>query len=452
MADTQSPENHLFQVDFLKYIDILIKQKAFVLVFTLSAVLSSVALTYIFSEKYEAGTTVFYQADQSSLLREKNVEAFGSPAPSPPFKIISQTLSDVVKSEVILRPIVKELHLDEKEEIYESIWYKRWYRESKEYIKDLLSKFWSILKYGRVIEADPTEKAIRGLRENISIRATKDSYIYVLTVKDKYPDRAARIVDRAGQLLVEWLKEQEKNPAEEKRLLLQKKLAEKEEEMRGLQEAREALLKQYDIVSLSEEKDEGVRNLYDLQKESVRVGADIAEKRAKISELDSKISRKAYLQPEDYKKMTSEKLFEQIELNGLIAKMESIQSSITQLETKLGVMPSLQKKLDELDMKINAGIREYENLKDLYVEVFTQVETGGNNTRVLHPATVPVKPVQPIKIYHVGLTACLALMLSMGLVYVFAFFNIRIFFSSQGIKGRQQHDATENQTENRAHG
>lgn len=47
------------------------------------------------------------------------------------------------------------------------------------------------------------------------------------------------------------------------------------------------------------------------------------------------------------------------------------------------------------------------------------------------PAMVPAKPVQPIKIYHVGLTLALSLALSIGLVYVFAYFNIRVFFASR---------------------
>lgn len=36
---------------------------------------------------------------------------------------------------------------------------------------------------------------------------------------------------------------------------------------------------------------------------------------------------KGYIQPEDFKRMTSGKLFKEIDLNGLIVKKESLQSS-----------------------------------------------------------------------------------------------------------------------------
>jgi len=127
--------------------------------------------------------------------------------------------------------------------------------------------------------------------------------------------------------------------------------------------------------------------------------------------------------------MRSGKVFEEIELKGLIERQKHLKSAITDLKNSLKGLPFLQKELDTLEMKIASITREHDILKDFYTEVFPQVSSSQSESRVMHPAAVPSKPSQPIKIYHVGLTGFLALFVSIGMVYVFDFFYIRTFFS-----------------------
>jgi uncharacterized protein involved in exopolysaccharide biosynthesis len=450
VATQNRPEEHFFNVDFRKYADILNRQRGFVIVFCLSAIISSLAFTYFFSEKYEAGTTIYYRPQETSLLRYKASEAFGAPVPAPPFKVISQTLQNIIHSEAILKPVVESLHLDRKIEQKYASWYERWYYEFKDFVKDYSSKLWMILKYGRIIEEDKVVKAMMGLAENMDIVTTKDSYIYLLKVKDKYPERAALIVDTAGKVLVEWLKQQDQNPADVKRIEFNKQLAEKENELKTLRDHREALLQKNKVVSVTEETATGVKSLYAMQQERDELNALINEKQHKISELDRKIQArtKGYISPDDLKRAESEKLFQEVDLKGYIARKESLQASIKNLKEKLQDMVSLQKKLENLDTEIDSVSREFNHLNDLSLEASTQTSTAVSEVKVLHSASIPAKPVQPIKIYHVGLTALLGIFFSMGIVYVLAFFNVRIFFQSQGIKGRQPHsEENDNQKE-----
>ena len=77
-----------------EYIDLLKRQKGFIIVFCLSAIITSLALTYVFSEKYKAGTTIFYRDQEVTRLKAQDTEAFGSPLPAPPFKVIGNTLQE----------------------------------------------------------------------------------------------------------------------------------------------------------------------------------------------------------------------------------------------------------------------------------------------------------------------------------------------------------------------
>ncbi len=442
MSERRDPFKFLFNIDFRKYVTILAQQKSFVLIFCLSACLCSLALTYVFSEKYETGVAIFYRPIETSLLRQKDIETFGAPAPTPQFKIIFQTLQDILRSEVILKPVVNELGLDKKEvTIYDPLWYKRWYQQTKNFAKEQLSNLKLILKYGRIIKEEPLVSTIEGLRKRIMIMAAKDSYVYLLVIKDKDPERAAAIVDTAGRILVNWLKEQDKNPAEDKYRQLKEQLNEKEKEIEKLRADLEELLVQNKVVSVQEETTKGVNSLYELELEVIRLKAQIEEKRKEITELRLATEKKSksYVHPEDIKKMESEILFKEIELESLLKRDEFISSSIKDLKARLDQLPSLDRKIKNLNMRIEASMREYNHVNDFYVEALGQATTVQSEIRVLHNAIVPTKPVQPIKAYHVGLTAFLSLFLSVGLVYVFAFFNIRIFFTSKGVRGRLTH-------------
>jgi uncharacterized protein involved in exopolysaccharide biosynthesis len=431
VLETNSTNNSTPGVDIRKYLGLLAREKSFVLVFTFSAVLASLLFTYISSEKYQAATTIFYRPIEMKLLRLKETEAFGAPVPVPPFKVISQTLWDAVQNEVVLRPVVKKLRLDEKVESSNLVWYKRWYDDTKDFVKRQLSNSWALLKYGRIIEEESTVAAIKALRKNIDIGTTKDSYIYVLTVRDKYPERVAKIVDLVGETLVNWLRNEYQNPAKEKLQQLQQQLIDKENEIAFLRDEREKMLDGNKFVSISEETTRGLENLYQMEIDGVQVSAEIEKKQREVNEYEQEIQKRMNVQSKDFKTMKSEKLFGEVELKGLTAKRSFIKTSIQELKEQLQKLPTLQNKLDTLNMKIDSSTREYLHLKDFYTEALTQVASAHGETRVLHPAVIPSKPAQPIKIYHVGLTAFLGLLFSTGLVYILDFLNIKTFFSSQ---------------------
>lgn len=426
-------------IDIQKYLDIMIRQKKFILVFSVSAILFALALTYIFSEKYNAATTVFYHPSEVSLLRQKTTEAFGSPVPTASFKVIGQTLRDAVKSPTILMPTVEKLGLHLKIEVEYDQWYKRWYHKTKDFTKNLLSDSWSILKHGRLIEEDPILGAMKTLAKNIDISATKESYIYVLMVKDKYPQRAANIVDTAGKILVQWVKEQDRDSAQVRSVQLQQQMVDQEREIKSLRSTREQILDENKYVSIAEETSKGVENLYTMKLEKNQIEIKIGKKQKELEEYSRNIQKQSlnFFSSDDLKTMKSEKLFGEIELEGMIAERDSLEALINKTNQTLGKLPQLQNELDDIDMKIEAKTREYYQLMDFYVEASGQASSIPSEIRLLSSAFVSEKPVQPIKIYHVGLTALLAFMFSIGMVYFMDYLNINTFLSPVAMEDDQ---------------
>ena len=428
----RDPRDFIFNVDFVRYLEILGQQKSFILSFCLSAVLTSLALTYATSERYQAAATIYYRPVDSTLLRSRNVEAFGAPVPSPAFKVISQTLNDVVKSEAIVRPVVEELGLHKEVKPRYDAWYKEWFQESKKAIKGYALDAWEVLKYGRVIEESPMTRAVIGLGESIKIDSTKDSYIFILSVKDQYPERAAKIIDAVALQLVRWSKQQDVSPAQSRGRRLAAELEEKERLRTTLRQERDGILRSNGIASVAEEVNTGVQSLYTLKVELERLAAQTQEKRQRISEIGEMLRARParYLDPDHARRLEEERLLAEIEVKSLGARRDSVNASIGRMQERLQFILSVKKRIEDIDAKIEVATRETQHMSDMQLES-TEGQARESEVKLMTPAMVPEKPVQPIKIYHVGLTAALSLVLSVGLIYVFAYFNIRVFFASR---------------------
>ena len=417
------------KIDIRDYTAVLSQHKWFIVVFCMTAMVSSLAITYAISEKYVTGITILFRPVQTTVLRDKVTEVFGSPVPVTPFKIIKQTLRDIAANDNVLRPVVVELGLDKKNEPVYDGWFNEIYQRTKKGLKEGMVDAWTLLKYGRLVSEDPVIHAIIKLRDNINVEATKDSFIYILTVKDSVPKRAVMIADLVGEKIVAMLREEYQEPVAQNVLTFKNNLAQKETEILKLREEKKYILESNGIVSLSDETARGVDNLYEMQLELTQIKSRINMTQKRIDEIEKKLQKgtRAILQAEDYKKLMSDKVFEQIELKGLVAKSDYLQIAIDELEDKLQHFPDLKKKVENLEMDILSAVKGYEHIKDLYTEAFVQLLTARKSFCILHPAALPSKPSQPIKIYHVGLAGFLSLLISISLSYIFDYLNIQLF-------------------------
>ena len=80
---------------------------AFIVVFVLSAMLSALALTYIYSERYRAEATIFFKPAETTKLTQHTTEALGAPFPSnTQFIAVDKTISQLLDSDALLRQVV----------------------------------------------------------------------------------------------------------------------------------------------------------------------------------------------------------------------------------------------------------------------------------------------------------------------------------------------------------
>ncbi len=446
MSERNSSEMSPFVFSNWEYFQHLKNHKQFIIVFTLSAMLCALALTYVYSEKYEATTTLFFSPEEIIRLKFKAAEneAFGAPMPGADFKVVGKTLENLATNEMLLRRVVNDLELDVVEETeYTGPAYIRYYKILKDNAKEYVLKAWSYLKYGKLPDEDPTVNAVLELAGNIEVRA-QDSYIFVLKARDRHPERAALIIDTVAAYLVNILEEKDKGPAVQRIEQIKPMLAQKRAEIDRIQSQLDELFETNNLTSVTQEMDRGLEQLYELTTQKTLLEADMRQNERELATLDSKLSlkgggsRSSGLRPDDFEKMATDKLYTEIELDGQRARHASLAKSIRDIEAKLQKLPELDLTVQSLENELHRANDDYSMLNVVLQELNVREADATTELKIQHPATVPTAPVSPIKVYHVGLAGILGIFFSIGLAYLFAYFNIRLFVPSKGVKKRAE--------------
>jgi uncharacterized protein involved in exopolysaccharide biosynthesis len=293
-----------------------------------SAMVSSLLLTYVYSERYSATTTILYRPNDAVRFGPQNNQtALGFPVPLLPFEVLGQTISHVGTSERILRPVVEDLGLDRPDARRRTGLAKYWHR-TKEGVKDACGKAWQVLKHGRIIAEDPTSKAIVELAANTKIDTTRKEYVATLTVSDKDPVRAARIVDRIGTELVAFMEALSAGSAKQQGKDLDAQLAGKKREIDQVRAAVEELRASEGFINLEEATSLSLKTAEDLEQELLKNEADLYAARAKLASI---VGQRKALEPMQrasettaddpvYNSLRGTRASDEVDLSGLLQR------------------------------------------------------------------------------------------------------------------------------------
>jgi uncharacterized protein involved in exopolysaccharide biosynthesis len=425
------------------------EHRAFITVFILSAMLSALALTYIYSERYRAENVLYFKTSVVPRLVPNSTEAFGSPVPSITYKIILQTITGLVESDAILRGIVTDLHLDYREpRDYSGPWYVRDAKVLMFGLADFMSDVSSYLSFGRIIEPDPVSSAISGLRKQIKV-VNNDSYLYILQVNARTPQLAASIADHLGVALLDLLRRNDlaSSGTESKDAVALRDA--KLREIEDIETKIRDLLTNTQVVSIKEEIDQITQRASKLQQDRSATLADLRQSDAKVAGLAEKLRlpgspeaarddgspathRLGRLTAVDYAKLTSDKLEAEVNSRALRGRLDSLERSYAALVARFQVLNQTQAEDDVMTVRLKSAARDYATLTDVVAQTAIKTASGPSELRIQEKAQIPRAPLSPIKMFHVLAAGGLAAMIAIGLAYVFDFFDIRLFLPPGG--------------------
>jgi uncharacterized protein involved in exopolysaccharide biosynthesis len=339
-------------IDVRRVLEPLVRRKHLIATFTLSATVTSLALTYVLSEKYRAYTVILYRPQEAVSFRPKAQEALGFPPPLVPLESIGNTIDEVAKSDGVLEKVVRALHLDDTTKKPEPNWFKAAYRFVKDEAMELGGNLWSLLKYGRVLDKDPFAGAMATLRKNVTVKRTAKAYTFRLEVLDKDAARSAAIVDAVGAALQEFLASENMRVASEARTKIEVRLRQNQDEAAALRSELDRVKSEIGVSALGEEISLKLKAAADFEEQLTQVQNDLAGGERRLAELTVQIGQQ---QPLIQYMSTTENPVES-QLRRELASLETERSGLLEKYTaRHPVVKALDAKVaeikDQLDRK-----------------------------------------------------------------------------------------------------
>lgn len=338
------------QFDFRVHTAVLSRYKWLIVTFCVSAAITSLALTYVMSEKYLAYTTVLYQPTEAVSFRPKDREALGFPTPTVSLDSISSTLDELVKSDATLEYVVRTLHLDVKKPPKTTDRFLLALLTTKDKLKEYGGNAWEMLRYGRLIEKDPFDQAMQSLRKNLTTQRAAKAYTFQVAAVDADPKVAANIVDTVAHRMGTFLEDERLRLARETRDGLVNRLTTNERETADLRSQLEAFKKEANVSSLSEQLSLKLKAVASFEEESAKAKNELRALQMKRAEqqrqLDLQQQQVKYDQTSTSNPVVEELRLElaklEVERSGLIGKytpehqqVKSIDAQMAQIRSKL---------------------------------------------------------------------------------------------------------------------
>lgn len=356
-------------IDLRPHLAVLLRQKHLILTFCLSAALASLGLTYVFSEKYVAYTTVLYQPNEAGTFRPKDREALGFPTPMVSLESIGNTLDELAKSDGAIEAVVRTLHLDVKRPRPPSNFFVNTFHTVKDTAKEYARNAWQLMRYGRVLERHPFAEAMADLRKNLTTERTAKAYTFQLEVVDNDPAMAAAIVDQVAVTLAKFLEDERLRQVRETREGVVVRLRQNESEIADLRRQLEGFQKDTDVSSLSQELSLRLKTLASFREEHARARNELEALYKKRAEEQQQLDRQApsvkYDSTSTQNPVVDEMKLElaklEVERSGLLGKYTEQHQEVKALDAK---MAQVRRKLET---EVNTVVRsESVRTSDIY--------------------------------------------------------------------------------------
>jgi uncharacterized protein involved in exopolysaccharide biosynthesis len=276
--------------DLRPHLEVVARHKGLILTFCLSAAVTSLVMTYVMSEKFQAYTTVQYQPNETVSFRPKERDALGFPTPLVSLESIGNTLDEMVKSDATLEKVVRTLRLDEKRPRPPANWLVSTFHTVKDTAKEYGGNAWQLLRYGRLIEKNAFAEAIANLRKNVATRRTAKAYLFQVAAIDSDPQIAAKIADLLSATLSDSLEEARLRLAQESREGLEVRLRDNEASTAALRTRLDTFKRDSRLSSLSEELSLKLKTVAEFQEESARARNELRALQMKRAELDRQLA------------------------------------------------------------------------------------------------------------------------------------------------------------------
>ena len=365
-----------------------------IVLLTLAAFVSATALSYVLPEKYQATALILVRPQQRISLtpNASGKELLDYPVSQlAPIDAPSKTYIEVIKSRRIAEEIVRALALDKKTRTPSDSFLKETFNRTKEWAKDALTATRQILKYGWVYPLDPFMKAVDGIEKGLSLRPTKDTYIFEITHAASSPGEAADVANMATRVFSEYMREVTEAEAGGTRKFVEQRLNTVSQELLRARQDLERYKETHRVLDLKEESSSKVRMVFSL--------------RSDLETLEAKLTGVLRQYTPSHPKVV-----------GMQAERDKLVEAISRLDREHNTLAEKEKQLDSLRLRVKLAQDKYEFLSKEDEDARIQEGNLKNEIRVVSAAAPPFQPSGPVKYHYAvgGLAGGLLLALTLA--------------------------------------
>lgn len=344
-------------------------------------------------EKYDASVIVLVRPHRPIQIEPTNSgrEFLDFPvAQTPVVESASKTYIQMIQSPALIGQVVRELKLDAKplkrDPRDEGMLAKlsgsaeALYDEIAPYLKDAVA----IVKYGRVLQDDPFEKAVKDVIAGLTLRSYEDTYAFEIKYSSEDPNTSAAVANTTARLFVQFLKKIRSSEADDAASRLKTEVEKSRQRLVDAQESLQAYKTAHGVFLYQAEYAAKLKVIGDLTFE--------------LAKLDESMAAGTF------------------EAKTYAMKRERLLKTIDDQRAGLAGLPAVERDLQLRQADVDVASTTYgvvaKELKDAEIKSDPMPEA-----RLISAATVPKLPSSPRRVIILLVSLLTGLMAGVGLAF-----------------------------------
>jgi uncharacterized protein involved in exopolysaccharide biosynthesis len=369
------------------------------------ATLAGYAFSFLLETRYSASALLLVRPQQPIKMgSEKDDKEFLSfpMGGASAVETASRTYIELIKSRALIADVVEELGLDKPApQEAKSGWLARLLPPGlKENIGPSLQALTSVLIYGKVIEDDPFNRAVKAVAGDLSLEALQDTYTFELSYMGKDPVRAAEIANTTAKTLIKFVNKLRLAEGRDQSARLEPQLDQSRQQVSLVRSRLEKYKQDHSVFRYDAEYDSKLKVIAELEVELAKLDATLSA------------SQNTLANP------------------SLSARRARLVRSVAERKAELAPMPQIERDLKQLEQELKDAMTTYETLQKQFQQAVLNQSYEIPEVRLVSAAAVPRIPSSPKRLIITAVSLIGGLVAGTSLAFLLEYLNRRI----RGIK------------------
>lgn len=381
-------------------LDVLRRHLVMIVVLGVITTLVGLGFCMALSNSYTASALVLVRPQQPIKLsssKDSSKEFLDFPMGSgSSVETASKNYIEIIKSPALIGEVVRQLGLDKEkpkeaskaEKLLPGFVYVPLHAA-------MLSVKYALtyLQYGKIIEDNPTARAIKSVGAGLSLEATADTYLFQLKYNSIDPQEAADVVNTTARTLIQFVDQLRLTESRRQLDYLKGELEQSRQRMATARGRLEAYKQSHAVFLPEKEYDAKLRVISELEVELAKAQESLVGNQSNLSTVS------------------------------LAARRATLIRLLAERKAELAPLPEMERELMQLDQDVKDSVAAYEIVDKEFKEAELKESYQMPEVQMVSPGTAPTLPSGPKRPMIVGIALVSGLVAAAGLAFLLEYLN-----------------------------